>query len=262
MYDSLIPPDKSFTNFIKNIDKRVSASERARQIDFGDWREYNLSLFTYVSDNLVELDSEIILTDNFQVGDKVKVIQDSTDKYFYIIKVDSATNRLTLDAGSVHTFTNDAYTYFAISKMASPLGHPLVFDYTDDVVITDGTSDLTAIFSDGTAKNTQYAMSGNIVQIWLELSTFDLPTGVNSILVSTPFLHRPEMASSIKNTNHLLAGAETSIGDIHTLYAWQDWTDSVGTFPSEAGIEISPLILGGEFDELAWWWVGNLTVTV
>lgn len=67
-------------------------------------------------------------TTKYYVGDKIKLTQSATVKYFYIIGVTSTT--LTITGGSDYTFTNNTVTNNFYSHEASPLNFPQWFNYT------------------------------------------------------------------------------------------------------------------------------------
>lgn len=253
-----------FLNTIKDIDKRVSNIERTSQPQLIDWYELNPSLFTYSSDNVLIIDDSLVTAQFFQVGDKIRINQ-SGYKYFYIIEADYTAKTITLNAGDDYTFTNASFTSFGFSRIASPTGHPLVFDYSNDVKIY--TYGISGYYDDTSAfelHDLKYSMNGPVVQLWVAISTSTLRADTFRIAISTPFLSREGMAELIYGTNVLLAGSYGSGMDVHTLYDWSNWVVGVdpGPFPSEAGMEIYTLGLGGSFDPGAFWWVCNMTVTV
>lgn len=67
-------------------------------------------------------------TTKYQVGDRIKLTQSSTVKYFYIIGV--AATVLTITGGSDYTLANSAISANYYSKVTNPLGFPAAFNYT------------------------------------------------------------------------------------------------------------------------------------
>lgn len=67
-------------------------------------------------------------TTKYQVGDRIKLTQSSTVKYFYIIGVAATT--LTITGGSDYTLANSAITANYYSKVTNPLGFPAAFNYS------------------------------------------------------------------------------------------------------------------------------------
>lgn len=255
---------EQFLATIKDLDKRLSGLERTTQPQLIDWYEMNPSLFTYSSDNVLLIDDSLVTAQFFQIGDKIRINQ-SGYKYFYIIEVDYTAKTLTLNAGDDYTLTNATFTSLGFSRIASPTGHPLIFNYGTSVKIYDDAgNDITANFSGGTNKTAEYSMNGSIVQLWLELSTFTLPANIGAIFISTPFIHRTEMAQVVYNTGFLLAGSYNTGADFHVIYDWRDWVGTAvpGTYPSEAGLEIYPFSLGATYDSGSWWWTTNMSIQI
>lgn len=252
-----------FLENIKNIDRRVSNLERTTQPQFIDWNSWNISLFSYVSNNLIEVNENMNVGIYFQVGDKVKITQ-TTDKYFYIIKIDTVNNQILLNAGDDYTFTNGTFTYFAISRLANPTGHPLVFDYSTGVQIqtNDGISiyDDTAEFT-GNTKIAKYSMNGSIVSIWYNLGTMTFRENIISVEVSSPFKARVDSADGIWQSGTLWDGTINSGTDIQTLSKWTNMTLLVGTHNTELGPIIESRVYG-VFDSGTWGWAESFTVQI
>jgi len=174
------PVDTSLADKLKDLEARIDATQKTRQPYLGDWYEFNTSLFTYVSDNIVDVDDSIVLLDVFQIGDKVRVTQDGGYKYFYIIKLTTSTNQITLNGGDDYTFDNSAFSTFGISKVTSPSGFPLEINFTPDVAFTGGTGIST------TVRDAVYSMQGNLVYLsyWVTCTYSTKPNGIN---IDLPF---------------------------------------------------------------------------
>lgn len=252
-----------FLKTISDIDKRVSNLERASQPQLIDWNNWNVSLFSYVSDNLIAVNANVAVGTYFQVGDKIKITQ-TTDKYFYIIEVDTVNNQILLNAGDDYTFTNGAFTTFAISRLANPSGHPLVFDYSTGVQIQTNTGvnvyDDTSEFT-GNTKVAKYSMNGSIVSIWYNLGTTSLRAGVISIEISSPFKARTDSADGIWQSGTLWDGTIDSGTDIQTISKWTNTTLLVGTHNTELGPIVEPRSYG-VYDTGTWGWADSFTVQI
>lgn len=252
-----------FLKTISGIDKRVSNLERSSQPQLIDWNSWNVSLFSYVSNNLLQVDTNVDVETYFQVGDKVKVTQ-TTDKYFYIIEVDTVNNQILLNAGDDYTFTNGAFTYFAISRLANPSGHPLVFDYSTGVQIQTTTMansyNDTAEFT-GNTKVAKYSMNGSIASIWYNLGTTSLRAGVILVEVSSPFKARADSGDGIWQSGTLWDGTIDSGADIQVISKWTNTTLLVGTHNTELGPVIEPRSYG-TYDTGTWGWAESFTVQV
>lgn len=64
----------------------------------------------------------------YAVGDKIRLVQDASTKYFYVIDV--AATLLTVTAGTDFTLSGNPITDPFFSHMLSPVGHPQRFTYT------------------------------------------------------------------------------------------------------------------------------------
>ncbi len=68
-------------------------------------------------------------TARYQKGDRIKITQSATVKYFYIASV--ATTVLTVTGGSDYTVSNSAISNQAVSHQLSPVGFPQWFNYAE-----------------------------------------------------------------------------------------------------------------------------------
>ncbi len=127
---SSMPTDTRMVDKISTTDKRLENLENTNQQIWGDWYTFNPSLFSYNASNIVQVDTSLIVEDFFQIGDKIHLVQGSGDEYFYIAKVDTGNNRITLNAGSDYTYGNTAITEFETSRAVNPQGFPSSFAYT------------------------------------------------------------------------------------------------------------------------------------
>jgi len=174
------PVDTSLADKLKDLEARIDATQKTRQPYLGDWYEFNTSLFTYVSDNIVDVDDSIVLLDVFQIGDKVRVTQDGGYKYFYIIKLTTATNQITLNGGTDYTFDNSTFSTFGISKLVSPAGFPTAFNFASNANFSGGSG--VSI----TTNVATYSMQGSVLFLSYRISWSysSAPTGLD---VDLPF---------------------------------------------------------------------------
>lgn len=82
--------------------------------------------WTYASATTITVPSGA--TSKYSVGDKVKLVQSGTTKYFYITTV--ASTLLTITGGSDYTLANSTISSPYTSNAATPLGFPQYFSYT------------------------------------------------------------------------------------------------------------------------------------
>jgi hypothetical protein len=86
--------------------------------------------WTYATANSFTISGD--KTSVYSVGDKVKLTQSATVKYFYIYSVNYSSPNTTvfITGGSDYTFANSAVSSNYYSKLSSPNGFPSVFRYT------------------------------------------------------------------------------------------------------------------------------------
>lgn len=102
-----------------------------------------LDTWTYASATTITVPSGAASL--YSVGDKVKIVQGVTTKYFYVVTV--ADTLLTVTGGSDYTVANAAISGIYISKAVSPVGFPQWFAYAPTPVMQAGTrSGVTDIF--------------------------------------------------------------------------------------------------------------------
>ena len=116
----LNPLDDTLAYTLNALKQDIDALQRARQPYYGDWIEIGVSSLSYSANNI--LNTAISYVSILNVGDKVKISQGGSDKYFFIYKVTST--QIYVNGGTDYTFTNSAFTTFAFSRASNPLGHP------------------------------------------------------------------------------------------------------------------------------------------
>jgi hypothetical protein len=166
-----------------------------------DWLELNPANFTYSSATVLTISSPYVGTSLFQIGDKIKLTQNSLTKYFYVIA--TASGSVTLYAGADYSLTNHTIVSIYISRLSNPAGHPILFNYS----ITDtNTTSLLAnrlIFDSGTSV---FWMSGNIVYWTGYVNVTVDNTSVSYIFVKLPI---NQLDSSFPNVATLSPGIPT-----------------------------------------------------
>ena len=118
---------------INNAD--ISDFRIACSSSFDGWSSANES-HIYASSTTVTVPSGAL--SKYSVGDKYRIYQNNTVKYFYIVGVTNTL--LTITGGSDYTLTNSTISNPCFSKRVSPVGFPQVFNYTpSNTNITVGT---------------------------------------------------------------------------------------------------------------------------
>ena len=182
-----------FLDKVKDIDRRVSHLERTTQPQLIDWYDLNPSLFTYYANNVIAVDSNLIVETLFAIGDHLKITQ-TTTKYFYVTWVDTTNNRLYLLGGDAATFTNGAFTAISLNKQVSASGFPaMVYTIPNaSIILMSGGGPATYTFD--IKQEIQIAMAGRIVNLYWDLETSNLTAGTLSIEVPIPF-YQPDVVS-------------------------------------------------------------------
>jgi hypothetical protein len=158
-----------------------------------DWNSYPKGSFVYGSSTTVSV-SGLSISDLFQVGDKIRLVQGGNTKYFYIVLISGST--LTLSGGDDYVLANELITEFSSSRLGTPSGFPTKFNYT--ATILNGT------FQNQSLK---FSISGNIVQITGGCSIITSTSGTPSVRISYPFNLRN---TTIANQITVLQYAENS----------------------------------------------------
>lgn len=135
--------------------------------------------WSYASATTITVPSDA--TTKYSVGDRIKLVQSSSTKYFYITSV-SATS-LTVNGGTDYTVANSAISGIYYSKAASPLGFPQVFNYTPTFTNLSG----------GTLTSCTFSLVGKRVKLELKYTL----AGAN--ISGTVSFTLPITASSIYN---------------------------------------------------------------
>ncbi len=102
----------------RNVAEIISALGEGWISPLDTWA-YSSATVTTVSDS----------SNKYAVGDKIRLKQGGSFKYFACISVPSATS-IGITGGTDYTLTNDPITYNYYSHAASPMGYPNRFAYT------------------------------------------------------------------------------------------------------------------------------------
>jgi hypothetical protein len=113
--------------------------------------------WTYASATTITVPSDA--TTKYAVGDKIKLTQSATVKYFYIVAVAATT--LTITGGSDYTLTNNTISSNFYSHQSSPLGFPNWMAYSSTITGYSATAtNLTRFRIDGRGVTLSWRLSG------------------------------------------------------------------------------------------------------
>lgn len=121
----LLNNDK-LTAKLADLESRLGAMESARQPYVGDWYSFSVASISYSSATRINV-TDTTITAILRIGDKVKITQ-TTDKYFYIVNVNSTS--IDVYAGDDFSVANAPITYFGFSRLSTPSGHSILFSRT------------------------------------------------------------------------------------------------------------------------------------
>lgn len=162
----LLNNDK-LTSKLADLELRLGAIESARQPYVGDWYSFSVASISYSSATRINI-TDITIASQLKIGDKIKITQ-TTDKYFYITNVNSTS--VDVFAGDDYSVANAAITYFGFSRLATPLGHPILFSRTipaGDIVGVNCTA------NNLIAPTQKFYMIGNVIFVHNSFG-FDVP---------------------------------------------------------------------------------------
>lgn len=129
-------------------------------------------------------------TSKYAVGDRIRLVQSSTTKYFYVIGV--ASTVLTITGGSSYTLANSAITANYYSHAISLVGFPKSMAFTIASWATSGTA-----FTNAPAvAQAFFSIVGGFCYVWLEIVT-NATSGGTGIFKATPTTgHLPAAAAA------------------------------------------------------------------
>lgn len=182
------PNNMEFINYLKNFAGRLSAMERARQPYQGDWFQFNPSAFTYDSANTVNVATGLVLENLFSVGQRVELTQNDIIRHFFIIKVDSENQQLTLSGGNGdNVLINDDITQFATSNIRAPIRMGAYLSYTPDISADVGSPTFNDV-------NALYTMDGTVTTIIINAGIDNVNGSATQVIVGAPFDFDPDVA--------------------------------------------------------------------
>jgi len=176
---------------------------------FDGWIAAN-ETWTYASSTSFTVSGNV--TGKYQKGDKIKLTQSSTVKYFYIIGVSySAPNTtITITGGSDYSLANAPITDNYYSKVENPQGFPDYFNYNSTVSGTGG--------SEGTYSEINYAsqftIKGRTVYLMIYKDINNIGSWSGTLRVLLPV--------SPSSNNQIVIGliARKSSGNWHDANTW------------------------------------------
>ena len=203
-------------------DYRICCTDR-----FDGWNSAN-ETWTYASATTITVPSGA--TGRYSVGDKVRIYQANTVKYFYIVTV--ASTLLTITGGSDYTLTNSTINNPCTSRRATPVGFPQYFNFTP--TWTNWT-----IGTGGNSRNQgRLYISGN--QATVEITTF-LGTSGQSV-GSNPFFVLPVATTT---TLYPITIGSCSLGTLRAVCAATGYDGYWYTTSNGGVVAIQPIIAAG-----------------
>ncbi len=174
--------------------------------------------WTYASATTITVPSDA--TAKYSVGDKIKIVQSASTKYFYITGVAATT--LTVNGGTDYTVANSAISSIYYSKAASPLSFPQYFNYTYTLAASGGGS---PIIGNGTITGTRFSMTGKTVHFQFKLT-----------LGSTTSFGTGELQFTLPVTGASTVGNNMHIGSVYIIdvSAGQDYNAWISTISTTA----------------------------
>jgi hypothetical protein len=132
--------------------------------------------WTYASATTITVPSGA--ASKYKKGDKIKITQSSTTKYFYIITV--ADTLLTVTGGTDYTVANSTISNNYYSHAQNPIGFPAYFNYTPTVTAASG-----AITS-YTVNVARFSIIASDIFLNLQITITNAGTGAGELRVALP----------------------------------------------------------------------------
>jgi hypothetical protein len=88
-----------------------------------DWAFMLTDYFEYASANRVNLNT-MVAVDSFQIGDRIRILQDDDPEYKYFFVVSPGDNYLMIAGGDNFTFTSSPIAEIAFSRIPTPFNWP------------------------------------------------------------------------------------------------------------------------------------------
>ncbi len=221
-----------------------------------DWNYFSTTSVTYIANNQIQI-KDLNVFNRMGIGTPILVTQ-TTDKYFYVIGVDSTNNYVYLNAGDTYTYTSGGISAIGFSDKLNPDGFPQVFDFSTGMEIwgydtTPGSwTNITSNFEGGGGlREGSYSMNGSVVTASYNVGTVTLPADLAAIVMTSPFIKRTQSQVNVGTPTYLTAG---TIGgsDIYISMIWGYIDDVV--FPGDPfnpytlGVVTGPAISFSNFD--------------
>lgn len=133
--------------------------------------------WTYASATTVTVPSGA--TNRFQIGDKIRLVQGASTKYFYVIGATSTV--LTLFAGTSFTLADSAITQIYLSRASAPFGFPSWFNFNST---SSGSGSMTVTQTGlGYAR---FAINNRVVNVLLNGTHTTGGTASDAIIMTLP----------------------------------------------------------------------------
>lgn len=166
---SLDPLDRRLIEDIKLSQDENQYRGFTNQPVVGDPYDLTPSNYSYVSNNVVQTTASEI--NRWQKGDRVLIRQSATDKTFFVINVNKVDNRITVNAGSVNTYTNNAIERIQIAPVrVIPPGYVATYQFPGTLTVDTG-----SISNIGYTRR-EFAVLGDICDVWFT-AFFDIGGG-------------------------------------------------------------------------------------
>ncbi|HPO87525.1 MAG TPA: hypothetical protein PLN86_16925 [Candidatus Hydrogenedentes bacterium] len=167
------------------------------------WTSVASETWTYATANSFTISGD--KTSVYSVGDKIKLTQSSTVKYFYIYAVSySAPNTtISITGGIDYTFANSAVSENYYSKLSTPNGFPSYFKYTPTATGITGTTTVEGAFRlDQKLLSVMFNISGTS-----NSTNFSITAPLSCVSISgfSSYLHNP-INYIVDNNVQLTAG--------------------------------------------------------
>lgn len=202
--------------------------------------------WTYASATTITVPSGA--TSKYSVGDKIKLVQSGTTKYFYVVTVASAL--LTITGGSDYTLTNTTISDAYYSKVETPLNFPDYLSYTPTLA--------NATVGNGTLVS-KFKMSGSEIHFF-----GSFVCGTTSAIATSPTISLPILLSSSYNTTlNPIIGAGTildsSVAAYNAFYRCDSTSVALiltatasGTYLQHSALSSTIPFTWGNLDSFSW----------
>ena len=126
MVDNYNPINNTLAATLNSLQSQINALSTARQPYISDWQA--ITTTTSISGAVITFTDPTFSTlGRFSVGDKIKLIQDGTTKYFNAYAVSPSS--ISVTAGVTYTLTGSTITSLYRSSADSPTGFPASFSF-------------------------------------------------------------------------------------------------------------------------------------